>query len=70
MVRVVRIDRVQQKQQGWSSCKAHGAPAWQRHVKRRATPQMGRSCCFYEKTTPWASGRAPEPLTVEVTRRM
>ncbi len=39
------------KPQVWSSCKAHDATAWQRHVERRATPQMGRTCGFFNLLT-------------------
>jgi len=39
--------QVLQKPQVWSSFKAHDATAWQRHVERRATPKMGRTCGFW-----------------------
>jgi hypothetical protein len=35
-----------QKPQVWSSSKARDATAWQRHVERRATMEMGRNCGF------------------------
>ena len=42
------------KAQMWPISKAPDAPAWSLHVKRRATPQMGRSCVFW--TNPLTSG--------------
>jgi hypothetical protein len=38
---------VMQKPQVWSSSKERDATAWQRHVERRATMEMGRNCGFW-----------------------
>jgi len=35
------------KPQMWPRCQARGATQWHRHFKRRAMPEMGRTCGFF-----------------------